>query len=46
MKALFADTFYWIALTDPNDAAHQDALAMTVERAATPLITTDEVLSE
>jgi hypothetical protein len=46
MKALFADTFYWIALTDPNDTAHQDALAMTVERAATPLITTDEVLSE
>jgi predicted nucleic acid-binding protein len=46
MKALFADTFYWIALTDPNDTAHQDALAMTAERAAAPLITTDEVLSE
>jgi len=44
--ALFADTFYWIALTDPNDTAHQDALAMTAERAAAPLITTDEVLGE
>jgi predicted nucleic acid-binding protein len=46
MRALLADTFYWIALTDPNDTAHQDALAMTAERAAAPLITTDEVLSE
>ena len=46
MKALFADTFYWIALTDPNDTAHQDALAMTAERAAAPLLTTGEVLSE
>ena len=44
MKALFADTFYWIAITDPNDTAHQDALRMTAERAAAPLLTTDEVL--
>jgi hypothetical protein len=24
MTALFVDTFYWIAITDPNDSAHQD----------------------
>jgi len=27
MTALFADTFYWIALADFNDSAHQRALA-------------------
>lgn len=46
MTALFVDTFYWIAITDPNDSAHQGALAMTAERAVAPLVTTDEVLSE
>jgi predicted nucleic acid-binding protein len=46
MTALFVDTFYWIAITDPNDSAHRDALAMTAERAVAPLVTTDEVLSE
>lgn len=46
MTALFADTFYWIALADFSDSAHQRALALTTERADSPLITTDEVLSE
>jgi predicted nucleic acid-binding protein len=46
MTALFADTFYWIAITDPNDGAHSAALAMTEERAGASLVTTDEVLSE
>lgn len=27
MTALFADTFYWIALADSTDGAHQRALA-------------------
>jgi len=39
--ALFADTFFWIAVTDPNDSAHRDALAITSERADTALVTTD-----
>ena len=43
MKALFADTFYWIALAD---AAHIQALALTRERGASNLVTTDEVLTE
>lgn len=28
MKALFADTFYWIALADFSDSAHRRALAL------------------
>jgi predicted nucleic acid-binding protein len=46
MTALFADTFYWIALADFNDSAHQQALALTTERAAWSIVTTDEVLAE
>jgi len=34
MTALFADTFYWVALADLADGAHQRALAITAERAA------------
>ena len=41
MKALFADTFYWIALTLPRDAAYAHAQTITAE-----LVTTDEVLSK
>jgi len=32
MTALFADTFYWIALADFKDRAHRWALAITAER--------------
>jgi predicted nucleic acid-binding protein len=46
MTAVFADTFYWIALADRADSAHQRALALTAERADSPIITTDEVLTE
>lgn len=46
MTALFADTFYWIALADFNDNAHQQALTVTRERAASSIVTTDEVLAE
>ena len=46
MTALFADTFYWIALADSTDSAHRHALALTVERAASFIVTTDEVLTE
>jgi predicted nucleic acid-binding protein len=45
MTALFADTFYWIALVDFTDSAHQRALALTSERADSPIVTTDEVLA-
>lgn len=46
MTALFADTFYWIALADFSDGAHKRALVLTSERADSPLVTTDEVLTE
>jgi hypothetical protein len=46
MTALFADTFYWIALADFADSAHQRALAITSEQINPPIITTDEVLAE
>jgi uncharacterized protein len=46
MTALFADTFYWIALADSSDAAHERALALTAKRATSQIVTTDEVLTE
>ena len=45
MTALFADTFYWIALADFNDNAHRRALALASERASSLIVTTDEVLA-
>jgi predicted nucleic acid-binding protein len=46
MTALFADTFYWIAVADSNDSAHRLALTLTTERATSQIVTTDEVLTE
>jgi predicted dehydrogenase len=46
MTALFADTFYWFALADFTESAHQRALALTAERTDTPIVTADEVLAE
>jgi predicted nucleic acid-binding protein len=46
MTAVFADTFYWIALADVGDSSHHQALLLTSERADSLLITTDEVLVE
>jgi predicted nucleic acid-binding protein len=46
MTALFADTFYWIALADSTDSAHQRALTLTTEHAASQIVTSDEVLAE
>jgi predicted nucleic acid-binding protein len=38
---VFADTFYWIALTDSTDNAHERALRITDD-----IVTTDEVLTD
>lgn len=46
MNALFADTFYWIALADLLDSAHQRAVIVTLEHASSRIVTTDEVLAE
>ena len=46
MTALFADTFYWIALSDTTDSAHHLALELTSRVRDVHIVTTDEVLSE
>lgn len=48
MQAVFADTFYWIAVTSPRDASRPRALAMASEltASAVSIVTTEEVLTE
>ena len=46
MTALFADTFFWIALADFTDSAHRRALDFAIEQEGSPIVTTDEVLVE
>lgn len=46
MLEIFADTFYWIALANPADAAHQAARTFDLNNSESILVTTDEVLSE
>ena len=41
MRIVFADTFYWIALTLPGDAAYARAHQITDD-----ILTTEEILSE
>ena len=41
MTAIFADTFYWVALTLPDDPAHAQA-----KQVRDALVTTEEVLIE
>ena len=45
MKALFADTFYYLALLDPNDSFHERAVEVTRELSAN-IVTTAWVLLE
>ena len=46
MKAVFADTFYWAALTAIDDPAHASALDLSRSLAPDMIVTTDEVLTE
>jgi uncharacterized protein len=46
VTAIFADTFYWIALADFSDSFHDRALTLTAAYASRALVTTDEVLIE
>lgn len=45
MKALFADTFYYLALLDPNDSFHDRAVEVTRELESN-IVTTAWVLLE
>jgi predicted nucleic acid-binding protein len=46
MNRVFADTFFWIALTDPKDQWHQAAVMAGRKLATATLVTTDDVLDE
>ena len=46
MKQVFADTAYWIALTNPFDQHHQAALDASSSLHKTSIVTTDAVLTE
>ena len=46
MKKVFADTFYWVALTNPADSRYRDAVAIDGMLANATVVTTDEVLTE
>ena len=46
MNAVFADTFYWIALTNLQDRGHDKAKAFTLSATPGALCTTEEVLTE
>ena len=46
MKIVFADTLYWVALTNPNDQWHQAARDASERIGPARLITTGEVLVE
>lgn len=46
MKAVFADTFYWAALTSIDDPSHARAIDLSRSLVPDRIVTTDEVLSE
>jgi len=45
MIAIFADTYYWLALINPRDEAHQEAITLS-QTLSEPLLTTTWVLTE
>lgn len=46
MRAIFADTFYWVAISSPEDADHERAVKLSRAIAPDRMMTTDEVLCE
>lgn len=46
MRAVFADTLYWVAVADENDQWHDAAVRASRELAGVQIVTTDEVLIE
>ena len=46
MSAIFADTFYWAALTNIRDNAYEKAKAFTLSAPSMIICTTEEVLTE
>ncbi|MEW5724998.1 MAG: PIN domain-containing protein [Thermodesulfobacteriota bacterium] len=46
MRAVFADTAYWVALFHPDDALHQKAAAVNEALKGAVIVTSDMVLTE
>ncbi len=46
MKAVFADTSFWIALTNEADAAYEKGQAFSVSLGLRKILTTESVLTE
>lgn len=46
MSPVFADSAYWIAMTNPADQWHTAAIGATAAIGEVELVTTDEVLAE
>jgi uncharacterized protein len=46
MKAVFADSLYWIAIANPKDSHHESAKRIKESMGDVLLFTTDEVLTE
>lgn len=46
MKTVFADAFYWVAITNPHDQWHARAREVCSTLGSVRLLTTDEVLVE
>jgi len=46
VKVVFADTFYWAALTRIEDPAHAQAIDLSPSLSLDRIVTTDEVLGE
>ena len=46
MKAIFADTFYWIALLNSKDTWHSRVIAVSQAIVDSPLVITDGIIDE
>jgi uncharacterized protein len=46
MRTVFADTCYWIALLNPRDQTHDNAIQVSKGLIACRIFTTEEVLTE
>ena len=46
MNAVFADTFFWVALTNTHNAVHEQALALPQSLGSPRIVTTEQVITE
>ena len=46
MRKIFADTGYWIALLNPDDALHQKARNLTISLKNVPIVSSEMVFTE